>query len=191
MRGDRGDVDDAAFLAFDHARTEHLAREERAAHDVQVEVGVPRVERNVLELLVARHGDFRVVATSGVDEHADRTEGLFDLGASRFEAFLLARIGGDEDGLTALFLDRIDPGTAAFGIAAQHNDLGSGLCQTLGNRTTQHTGRSDNRSNFAIQIQQTHGTERGKKHCPTGGKNVGSVNSGCDFRWVVKKVGIN
>ena len=79
VRGDAGDVDDAAAPALAHRRAEFLTGQQHAAGEIEVEVRLPVGERDLLERALGGDGDLRGVASCGVHENRRRTELGFDL----------------------------------------------------------------------------------------------------------------
>jgi len=124
--GDAGDIDDAAASAARHGRAEFLARDEHAATEVQIEILLPVGQGDLLEGLLGRDGDFRGVATCGVDQDAGRPEGGFQFFVCFGQAAARQRVGGKVGGRAPLGLDAFDSSLPAFGVPAQHGDFGAG-----------------------------------------------------------------
>ena len=62
-------------------------------------------------------------------------------------------VSGKKTRLSALALNALDAGFAAFGVAPQDSDLCASLPQTLGNRPAQCARRADNRRHFTRKIE--------------------------------------
>ena len=102
VRGDAGDVDDAAFFGGEHGRAKNLARQQGAAHEVEIKIGGPICGGDGGEVVVGRDGDFWVIAAGGVHEDSGRAE-LCDGGVEEIRQ-ALARTGVrfEKDGASAL-----------------------------------------------------------------------------------------
>src|SRR5438093_2466065 len=86
VRGDAGDVDDAAPATPAHRRAELLARQQHAADQIQIEVGLPVLDLDLLEQIFSGDRDFRIVAAGRVDENGWGAQPRFDLAVRLGEA---------------------------------------------------------------------------------------------------------
>lgn len=127
MRGDAGDVDDAAAPARTQARAKFLTRQHHAADEVEIEVCVPVLQRDLLERALGGDSDLRVVATGGVHENRRRAELALNGLMRGSEARPVHGIGGEEGcgpaGVADFFTrasprSALRPSTATFAPAA-------------------------------------------------------------------------
>src|ERR1041385_2412774 len=108
MGGNAGDVDDAAFAARDHCGTEFLARQKYAADEIQIEIGVPRFERDFFEWIIWCGRHLGVIAAGGIDENAPGSERFFDGLVRSLEAFFFYGVAVEKRGGAAFVLDGFD-----------------------------------------------------------------------------------
>ncbi len=143
MGRNAGDVDDAALAPRHHARPEFLARQQEAAHQVQVEIGPPILHRDLLELHLARHGHFRIVAPGGVDQHGDRPKGGLNLPGGLVQAGPRYGVRREKPRLAPGLFNALHAGLPALAVAAGHGDRRPGLGLALGQLSPQHPGGPD------------------------------------------------
>ena len=160
MRRNAGNVDDAPLAAPDHRRPEFLAGQQHAADHVQVEVGAPILQNDLIQTALRAQGNAGIISARGIDQNSRRADRLFDLLMCCPQRFARHRVGGKKFGLAASLSDLLHPAFAALRVASHHRDTGSRLRQSFGHGSTQRARSPNHHRNFAGQIKQIHKSGR-------------------------------
>lgn len=154
MRGDTGDVNDAALLAFDHFPAKDLAGEEGAADEIEIEGFAPGGEVEAGEGVLRGNGDIWGVASGGIDQNGRRTK----LGGdSRVEVLHTGWIGGvnrEKGGCASALADGFDTFPSFFSTASSDGDRCPGGGQGLGHFASEDTGAANHNCHLTGQIKQ-------------------------------------
>ena len=126
VRGDAGDVDDTALAALAHRRSKLLARQQKAADEVQVEHLGPGRLRDILERHLRCHRGVRVVAAGGIEQHSRRAKRLAKRLVARRKAGGIHRVATEKLCLASGIGDLLHTRLAALGAAAHHSNLRPG-----------------------------------------------------------------
>src|SRR5438128_7115357 len=156
MARDAGDIDDAAFAASDHRRSEFLARQKNTANEVQIEIRLPVWQFDLVERTFGGHSDFWVVSPSGIHENCWRAERFFDRLMRRMQARPLHGISTEKCGLSALCLDAFYARLTAFLVASEHRHFCAGFPKAFRQGTAQGAGGADHHRQLTRQVEEFH-----------------------------------
>src|SRR5438034_783937 len=93
---------DANIRAGDKAAGVVTGQKKRRADEVQIEIGVPIFQRDLLKSALGADGYFRIIATRGVDEDARRAQRFYNGVLRLAKAGGLRGVCGKKNGGTAL-----------------------------------------------------------------------------------------
>lgn len=154
VRGNAGDVDDAAFFGGEHSGSENLAWKKRATDKVQIEIRGPICGGDGSEGVVWRDGDFRIVAAGGVDENRGRAESE-DGGVEECrETVPRAGVRFEENGAPALLGNGVDAGPAPLGVASADGDLGPRLGKPGSKGAAKRASGTDDDGDFLREVEE-------------------------------------
>src|SRR5690349_6439200 len=99
MRGNAGDVDNAALFPREHARPKLLAWQQRPANQVQIRVGLPIRQCNLFERSLSANRYLWFSPTGSVDKYGWSAESAENRLMGCAQAILANRIGFEESSL--------------------------------------------------------------------------------------------
>ena len=154
MGADAGDVDDAALAALAHRRSEFLAGQQGAPDQVEIEIGLPVLQGDVLEGVVRCDRDLRIVAPGGIDQDGRNAQAGLDTLAGLGQAGAGHRIRGKEVRLASPLANGVHPGLAPLRVEVHDGHPGAGLRQPFCDGSAQRAPRPDYHRRFAGQVEK-------------------------------------
>jgi hypothetical protein len=116
---------------------------------------LPGIERKFAKILSGLKRRGGLISPGGVDENIDRSHRVFDMVAGLGQRVAIQGIGRDEDPLATLAADVFGPLHAPLGVAAQDRDAGACRSESIGHRSAEGSGSTDDHSDAVFQRKKT------------------------------------
>jgi glucuronate isomerase len=153
VRGDTGEIHDAARAARGHRAAELLAWNQRAADEIQVEVRAPIVFVETLERPVGSHCRARIVAAGGIHEGSRITDRIDNLSMSSLNARPIDCVNAKKFRDAPDLANRSDARLAARIVSAEHRDGRACRRKSLRDCAAQRACRANNDRHLPGQIK--------------------------------------
>src|SRR5881296_4107531 len=116
MRRYTGDVNDGAFATTGHHRPKFLAWQEDAANEIQIEIGAPILQLDLLKGALGRDRHLRIVATRGIHQNRWCAQDFHDRFMCPAQTMAIESVGAKECRRACGTFDALYPRFATIGV---------------------------------------------------------------------------
>ena len=148
MRGDAGNVDNAALAALAHGRAKFLAGQQQPADEVQIKHLRPSGQGDVFKRHLRRDGGIGIIAAGSIEQYRRCAERLGHCLVAGLETVRIHGVAGEKLRGSAGFGDFLNACLTAFGAPAHHGNFRPSLSHCHGTSPAEGAGGADHHSYF-------------------------------------------